>query len=57
MGIRWADYDAKHKRVMKHPSDKAGNDQWVDLTKPCCAIIEAMVKVKERIPTLRFRTH
>ena len=34
---------------MKHPGDKAGNDTWVELPDPCCAIINVMPKTSERI--------
>lgn len=51
--ITWADYDIAGQRVlvrdMKHPGDKAGNDTWVELPDPCCAIINAMPKTSERI--------
>lgn len=51
--ITWADYEPDAKRVMvrdmKHPGDKAGNDTWVNLPDPACAIIDAMPKVSDRI--------
>lgn len=51
--IMWADYEPDAKRVlvrdMKHPGDKAGNDTWVNLPDPACAIIDAMPKVSDRI--------
>lgn len=51
--ITWADYDRDGKRVMvrdmKHPGDKEGNDTWVELPDPCCAIIDAMPKTSDRI--------
>lgn len=51
--ITWADYDVAGQRVlvrdMKHPGDKAGNDTWVELPDPCCAIIEAMPRSSDRI--------
>ena len=34
---------------MKHPGDKMGNDTWVELPDPACAMIEAMAKVSDRI--------
>ncbi len=41
--IRWADLDADAGRVlvrdMKHPGEKIGNDQWVDLPPEALAII------------------
>ncbi|QIR84495.1 site-specific integrase [Paracoccus sp. AK26] len=44
--LHWADYDPKHKRIlvrdMKHPGEKIGNDVFVDLPDPCCAIIDTM---------------
>lgn len=40
--LRWADLDAEHGRVlvrdMKHPGEKIGNDQWVDLPPQALAI-------------------
>ncbi|ABN77133.1 tyrosine-type recombinase/integrase [Cereibacter sphaeroides] len=51
--ITWTDYEPEHKRVMvrdmKHPGNKQGNDQFVDLPDPCCAIIDSMDKVDARI--------
>lgn len=42
--LAWADLDAEHSRVlvrdMKHPGDKLGNDQWVDLPPEAMAVIE-----------------
>ena len=43
--IVWDDLDVEHSRVlvrdMKHPGDKLGNDQWVDLPPEALAIIQA----------------
>ncbi|MES2914480.1 MAG: tyrosine-type recombinase/integrase [Pseudomonadota bacterium] len=51
--ITWADYEPDAKRVMvrdmKHPGDRVGNDVWVKLPDPACAIIDAMPKVSDRI--------
>jgi integrase len=51
--ITWGDYQPDAKRVMvrdmKHPGDKVGNDVWVNLPDPACAIIDAMPKVSDRI--------
>lgn len=51
--IRWSDFDEQHKRVlvrdMKHPGQKVGNDQWVDLPDEAVAIIKAMPQVAEEI--------
>lgn len=51
--ITWADYQPEAKRVMvrdmKHPGDKVGNDVWVNLPDPACAIIDSMPKVSDRI--------
>ncbi len=51
--ITWKDYEPDAKRVlvrdMKHPGDKAGNDTWVELPDPCCAVIAAMPKTSDRI--------
>lgn len=46
--LRWEDYDRKNKRILvrdlKHPTEKEGNHQYVELPDPCCAIIDAMPK-------------
>jgi integrase len=51
--ITWADYDAAGQRVlvrdMKHPGDKVGNDDWLNLPDPCCAIINSMPRISDRI--------
>lgn len=43
--IAWSDLDEEHSRVlvrdMKHPGEKIGNDQWVDLPPEALAIIQA----------------
>ncbi len=51
--VRWADLDEQHSRLlvrdMKHPDDKAGNHQWLDLTQEALAIIHAQPRAGERI--------
>lgn len=51
--ITWKDYEPDAKRVMvrkmKNPGDKGGLDTWVELPPPCCAIIDAMPRKKDRI--------
>lgn len=51
--IRWADLDTENNRVlvrdMKHPGDKIGNDQWVDLPPEAIAVIERQPKTDSRI--------
>lgn len=51
--ITWEDYEPEHQRVlvrdMKNPGQKKGNDIWCELPDPCCAIIDAMPRVEERI--------
>lgn len=43
--ISWEDLDAEHSRVlvrdMKHPGEKIGNDQWIDLPPEALAIVLA----------------
>ncbi|MCL6284806.1 site-specific integrase [Ruegeria sp. 2012CJ41-6] len=51
--ITWEDYEPDEQRVlvrkMKNPGEKGGVDTWVELPDPCCAIIDAMPKKKDRI--------
>lgn len=51
--ITWDDYEPEHKRVlvrkMKNPGEKGGVDTSVNLPDPCCTIIDAMPKEKNRI--------
>jgi len=51
--IVWADFDEGGKRVMvrdmKHPGDKLGNDQWVDLPPEAIAIIKRQPRTKAEI--------
>jgi integrase len=49
--IRWADLQPGRVLVrdMKHPGEKAGNDQWVDLPPEAEAVIEKMPKAKPEI--------
>jgi integrase len=51
--LAWADLDIEHSRVLvrdlKHPGEKIGNDQWLDL--PSCALktILRQPKTSDRI--------
>lgn len=51
--IEWRDLDREHSRIlvrdMKHPGEKIGNHQWVDLPPQALAIIEATPKTDARI--------
>lgn len=51
--IVWTDLDEAHGRVlvrdMKHPGQKAGNDQWCELPPEALAIIQAMPRSDPRI--------
>lgn len=51
--LAWADLDEEHSRIlvrdMKHPGDKEGNDQWLDLTPEALAIIQAQPRKGARI--------
>lgn len=51
--IRWDDLDADHGRVMvrdmKHPGEKIGNDQWVDLPPEALAVIRDRPRRGDRI--------
>lgn len=43
--LAWEDLDEEHGRIlvrdMKHPGDKLGNDQWLDMTPEALAIAQA----------------
>lgn len=51
--ITWADLDEEHGRVMvrdmKHPGQKAGNDQWCEMPPEAMAIVKAMPRQDPRI--------
>jgi integrase len=51
--ITWDDLDETHSRVlvrdMKHPDEKDGNDQWVDLVPEALQIIQAQPRKDARI--------
>lgn len=51
--ITWADLDVEHSRVlvrdMKHPGDKMGNDQWVDLPPEAMAVVQRQPRNGARI--------
>jgi integrase len=51
--ITWADLDAEHGRVlvrdMKHPGEKIGNDQWLDLPPEAMAVIQRQPRTDPRI--------
>lgn len=51
--ITWADLDADHGRIMvrdlKHPGEKIGNDQWLDLPAEALSIIQRQPKISPRI--------
>lgn len=53
MRITWADLDERKKMVLirdrKHPTDKAGNDQWIPLLGNSLAIIKRQPQVDDRI--------
>jgi integrase len=58
--LAWRDLDEGGSRIMvrdmKHPGDKAGNDQWCDLTPEALRIIQAQRKIDARIfPCSRAR--
>lgn len=46
--LAWADLDEEHSRIMvrdmKHPGDKQGNDQWIDMPPEALAVIKAQPK-------------
>lgn len=51
--ITWADLDADHNRVlvrdMKHPGEKIGNDQWVDLPPEALDVVLRQPRTGTRI--------
>jgi integrase len=51
--IRWDDLDEKESRIlvrdMKHPGEKAGNDQWCELPPEALAIIKTQPQEAEEI--------
>lgn len=51
--IRWADLDVDHARVlvrdMKHPGEKIGNDQWVDLPPEALAVVLRQPRAEDEI--------
>lgn len=51
--ITWADLDVEHSRVlvrdMKHPGEKIGNDQWVDLPPEALAVVQRQPRRGGRI--------
>lgn len=51
--ITWEDLEHEHGRVMvrdmKHPGDKVGNDQWVDLVPEAMAVVLRQPRAGERI--------
>lgn len=51
--IRWADLDAKGRRVMvrdmKNPGEKIGNNVWVDLPREALRIVKSMPRSAEEI--------
>ena len=51
--ITWADLDVEHSRVlvrdMKHPGEKIGNDQWVDLPPEALAVALRQTRSGPRI--------
>lgn len=48
--ITWEDFDREGKRVlvrdMKHPGEKAGNDQWVDVPDEAIAFMDDRLKIE-----------
>jgi integrase len=51
--LAWADLDTEHGRVlvrdMKHPGEKIGNDQWLDLPPEAMAVIQRQPRTGDRI--------
>lgn len=51
--IQWRDLDEKHRRIlvrdMKHPGDKIGNNQWLDLPDEALKIIQGRKRTDTRI--------
>lgn len=48
--LRWDDLDAEHSRIlvrdMKHPGEKIGNDQWVELPPEALAVIQRQPRTR-----------
>jgi hypothetical protein len=53
VSMRWPDLDEVHNRVMvrdmKNPTEKIGNNVWVDLPAEAMKIIKSMPRLEERI--------
>lgn len=53
VSIRWPDLDEAHNRIMvrdmKNPTEKIGNNVWVDLPAEAMKIIKSMPRLEERI--------
>ncbi len=53
VSIRWPDLDEEHNRVlirdMKNPTEKVGNNVWVDIPPEAMKIIKSMPRVEDRI--------
>ena len=53
VSIRWSDLDEEHSRVlirdMKNPTEKAGNNVWVDIPPEAMQIIRVMPRIDDRI--------
>lgn len=51
--LAWADLDEPGRRIlvrdMKHPGEKIGNDQWIDLPPEALAVIQAQPRTTDRI--------
>lgn len=51
--VRWADLDVQHSRLMvrdmKHPGEKIGNDQWLDLPPEAMAVVQRQPRDGDRI--------
>ncbi|MGN6422551.1 MAG: site-specific integrase [Asticcacaulis sp.] len=53
VSIRWPDLDEDHSRIlirdMKNPTEKVGNNVWVDIPPEAMKIIKSMPKIEDRI--------
>ncbi len=53
VSIRWPDLDEDHSRVlirdMKNPTEKVGNNVWVDIPPEAMKIIKSMPRIEDRI--------
>ncbi|WP_443749500.1 site-specific integrase [Asticcacaulis solisilvae] len=53
VSIRWPDLDEDHSRVlirdMKSPTEKVGNNVWVDIPPEAMKIIKSMPRIEDRI--------